>query len=100
MIAQALKSLHPTCEFILNGTLYEGLEWLSADIQKPSKYAVLTEAARLQAEYDAKKYQRDRAEAYPSIQEQLDMQYWDAINGTTVWQETINAIKAKYPKVG
>jgi hypothetical protein len=26
------------------------------------------------------------------------MQYWDNINGTTVWQDTIDAIKAKYPK--
>jgi hypothetical protein len=53
-----------------------------------------------QAEQDAKQYQRDRAFAYPSIPEQLDMQYWDSVNGTTVWQDTINAIKAKYPKVG
>lgn len=57
-----------------------------------------SELVRLQAEYDAKQYQRDRASAYPSIQEQLDMQYWDAVNGTTVWQDTIQAIKAKYPK--
>lgn len=35
---------------------------------------------------------------YPSLEEQADMQYWDAINGTTVWQDTITAIKAKYPK--
>ena len=26
------------------------------------------------------------------------MQYWDAINQTTVWQDTISAIKTKYPK--
>lgn len=45
---------------------------------------------------DTYKYQR-QAE-YPSIQEQLDMQYWDSVNGTTVWKDTIEAIKAKYPK--
>ena len=45
-------------------------------------------------------YKQYRAKEYPSLQEQLDMQYWDAVNGTTVWQDTINAIKAKYPKVG
>lgn len=45
-------------------------------------------------------YKVSRASAYPSLQEQLDMQYWDSVNGTTVWQDTINAIKAKYPKVG
>jgi hypothetical protein len=62
--------------------------------------AIQAELARLQADYEAKQYQRDRANAYPSLQEQLDMQYWDSVNGTTVWQDTINAIKAKYPKVG
>jgi hypothetical protein len=59
---------------------------------------VQSEVSRLQAEYDAKQYQRDRAKEYPSIQEQMDMQYWDAINGTTTWQDAINAVKAKYPK--
>lgn len=39
-----------------------------------------------------------RQQAYPSLQEQQDMQYWDAINGTTVWQDTITAIKEEYPK--
>lgn len=55
--------------------------------------------ALIQSEYDSKQYQRQRKIAYPSIQEQLDMQYWDSINGTTTWQDTINAIKAQYPKV-
>ena len=35
---------------------------------------------------------------YPTIAEQLDMQYWDSVNGTTVWFDTIQAIKDKYPK--
>lgn len=39
-----------------------------------------------------------RQQAYPSLQDQQDMQYWDAINGTTVWQDTITAIKEEYPK--
>lgn len=43
-------------------------------------------------------YAEKRAAEYPPLQEQLDMQYWDAINGTTVWQDTIADIKAKYPK--
>ena len=49
-------------------------------------------------EYESNKYQRDRANDYPSIQEQLDMQYWDKINGTNKWQQAINAVKQKYPK--
>jgi len=43
-------------------------------------------------------YKIDRAEEYPSIQDQLDMQYWDKVNGTNTWQDAINAVKNKYPK--
>ena len=39
-----------------------------------------------------------RQQEYPTIQEQEDMKYWDEINGTTVWRDTITAIKDKYPK--
>lgn len=46
----------------------------------------------------APSYRELRAQEYPSIQDQLDMQYWDKVNGTNVWGETINAIKLKYPK--
>ena len=52
----------------------------------------------LQAEYDAKQYQRERATAYPSIQEQLDMQYWDKVNGTTNWEDAIAKVKSDIPK--
>jgi hypothetical protein len=43
-------------------------------------------------------YKTLRQQAYPSLQEQQDMQYWDQINGTTIWQDTITEIKEKYPK--
>jgi hypothetical protein len=52
----------------------------------------------VQAEYDANQYQRDRATAYPSIQEQLDMQYWDKVNGTTNWEDAIAKVKSDIPK--
>ena len=55
-----------------------------------------TKAEELQADYDAKQYQRDRQ--YPSIGEQLDMQYWDAVNGTTTWKDAIAQVKADNPK--
>ena len=43
-------------------------------------------------------YSTLRSKAYPSAEEQNDMRYWDAVNGTTVWQDTIAAIKEQYPK--
>jgi len=36
---------------------------------------------------------------YKPIGEQLDMQYWDKINGTTTWEDHIAEVKAEYPKV-
>jgi hypothetical protein len=32
------------------------------------------------------------------MQEQLDMQYWDGVNGTTTWQDAIEAVKTGNPK--
>lgn len=53
------------------------------------------ELIRLQAEYDAKQYQRDRASAYPSIQDQLDTLYHEGYDG---WKATIEAVKQEFPK--
>ena len=49
----------------------------------------------LETAYKNNKYQRDRAEAYPSIADQLDDLYHNGIDG---WKTTIKAIKDKYPK--
>ena len=51
--------------------------------------------ATLKSEWENKKYQRNRAEAYPSIEDQLDDLYHNGIDG---WKSTIKAIKDKYPK--
>ena len=50
------------------------------------------------ARYEATKYAKDRAMAYPPIADQLDMLYHDAVNGTTTWQEAVAAVKAAHPK--
>ena len=56
------------------------------------------EVARLQAEYDAQAYARARAEAYAPIAEQLDMQYWDSVNGSRTWLDHVEAVKEAHPK--
>ena len=56
------------------------------------------ELAKLETEYTNNKYQRDRADSYPSIQDQLDMQYWDKVNSTTTWQTAIAKVKSDNPK--
>jgi hypothetical protein len=65
---------------------------------KPTEKECIDGLTKLQSEYNSKQYQRDRAKDYPSLADQLDMQYWDKINGTNKWQQAINAVKQKYPK--
>jgi len=43
-------------------------------------------------------YAQYRRDAYPSIGDQLDMQYKDAANSTTTWADAIAAVKTKYAK--
>ena len=58
--------------------------------------AILAKQAELQTAYDNNKYQRDRV--YPSIGDQLDMQYKDLLNGTTTWKDAIAKVKSDNPK--
>ncbi len=51
--------------------------------------------AEIRVDYDSKQYQRDRAVAYPSWQEQLDNIFH---NGIDAWKVDIQAIKDQYPK--
>ena len=39
-----------------------------------------------------------RQAAYPSTGDQLDIQYWDAVNGTTTWKDAIAQVKSDNPK--
>ena len=43
-------------------------------------------------------YVQARQEAYGSVQDQLDMQYWDGVNGTTTWADHIAQVKSDNPK--
>ena len=43
-------------------------------------------------------YKEARSLAYPPIEDQLDMLYWDKRKGTTTWRDTITEIKDLYPK--
>jgi len=43
-------------------------------------------------------YIQARQEAYGSVQDQLDMQYWDGVNGTTTWADHIAQVKSDNPK--
>jgi hypothetical protein len=59
---------------------------------------VNSEIIRLEKEFSDNEYARNRASAYDSIGNQLDMIYKDNLNGTTTHKDSVEAVKAKYPK--
>ena len=67
---------------------------------KPTEKECTDGLASLQASWDLENnsYKSKRREAYPSQAEQLDMQYWDSINGTTTWKDAITKVKSDFPK--
>jgi hypothetical protein len=58
---------------------------------------ISSEVERLQAEYDAKQYQRLRKPEYPPIGDQLDA-LWKGGDAATEMLAKVQAVKAKYPK--
>ena len=67
----------------------------NGNLVKIDESLVETKIQELQAEYDSKQYQRDRAEQYPSIPDQLDTIYHQ---GLDAWKAEIKAVKDAHPK--
>jgi len=98
-IALAISKINPNAKYDFNGDDINTCEIEWHDGTTPISVAdIEAKMVELQAEYDVNQYQRDRATAYPTIQDQLDMQYWDNINGTTTWEDAIDKVKADNPK--
>jgi len=95
----ALKSIRPNSEWVINGDdLYENIIWKDENTIKPSYDEVIAASVTVQEAKSLTLYKEKRFVEYPTIQQQLDMLYWDKINGTTTWQDTISTVKQKYPK--
>ena len=94
---KALGNLRPAAAWHLIGDSYAGLEWQDTTQTKPTEAEITAEVARLQAEYDAKEYQRKRAPEYPAIGDQLDA-LWKGGEAAAEMLAKVQAVKAKYPK--
>jgi len=69
------------------------------DAYNDEKQRLEAVAAQEQADGEASMtYVEYRISTYPSLEDQADMQYWDSVNGTTTWADSITAVKEKYPK--
>jgi hypothetical protein len=96
-IIKAILKINPNAQCSISGEDINNIEWNDGTTPIPVA-DIEAKMVEVQAEYDANEYQRDRATAYPSIQEQLDMQYWDKVNGTTSWEDAISKVKLDTPK--
>ncbi len=96
-IIKAILKINPNAQVSINADDINQITWHNGTTPI-SKEDIEAKKIELQADYDAKQYQRDRAKEYPSIQEQLDMQYHDNVNGTTTWKDSIAQIKIDNPK--
>jgi len=56
--------------------------------------------AQVNAWVNPNAYKEARASAYAPLSEQLDMQYWDAMNNTETWLDHIRSVKEAHPKEG
>jgi hypothetical protein len=95
MIIEAIKKINPNAEVSVNADDINQITWHNGTTPIPVA-DIEAKMVEVQADYDAKQYQRDRV--YPSIQDQLDMQYWDSVNGTTTWKDAVAKVKSDNPK--
>ena len=89
----AIASLCPTAKYALAG---DEITWLDEDITQPTESEITVDGQTLDPL--TLDYTDKRANAYPSIEEQLDMQYHDSVNGTTTWKDAITNVKSSIPK--
>ena len=73
-----------------DGEVYSNIKILDDTATMPSEEDVDAKIAELEVT-------EDRRLAYGSIQDQLDMQYWDKVNGTTNWEDHIAKVKSDNP---
>lgn len=81
---EAVYALYPNVVRVLDDVAYD-----------VNGVVVKCDADAVAAWVSPEQYKRDRARAYPSIQDQLDQIYHEGIDA---WKATIAAVKQEYPK--
>ena len=96
-IGTTILAINSNAQFRIVDNNLDTIEWLN-ETTPISKTDIEAKIAELQTAYDNNAYQRVRATAYPTWQEQMDMQYKDLLNGTTTWKDAVAKVKADNPK--
>jgi len=88
---KAIRILYPEVVTSVDNKSYDS----SGTLVNVDENAVSEKNNELQADYDSKQYQRDRASAYPSWQEQMDLLYH---GGVDALKAELKKTKDKFPK--
>ena len=81
-----------------NNKIYKNIVVTNPDVKLPTEKELNDALAKQQSDFDAQEYARKRAEAYPSLSDQMDMIMKDNRDGTKTHQTACEAVKKKYPK--
>ena len=98
-ICSAISAINPSAKCSVIGQDLSKITWLDGT-EPISKNDIQAKQVELKKNYDDAKYQRDRVGSggYASIGDQLDMQYKDLLNGTTIWKDHVAKVKSDFPK--
>ena len=104
-ITKAIQAIDPNAWVGVSNDDIKKIHWHEGNPNKITEEQILAKQKELQADSDAKKYQRDRAEAYPDLAEQFDL-LWHAIDGgkfnvkskDTDFYKKLKAVKDANPK--
>jgi hypothetical protein len=112
---EAIKNLRPTSGWGIRGSDIEweldenknlvasNIIWNDSVRSLPNKEEIDAEIARLQTEWSATEYQRQRKPEYPPLADLADALYWQAQGDEskmTAYLAAVDAVKIKYPKGG
>ena len=97
-IVQAIRRIDPTVSATVKNNEYDTIEWLKGG--PIPKDQIDAEIVKLKAEWESKKYQRDRQ--YPDLGEQFDLLFKDIDSGKVSknggFYKAIKSVKDAHPK--
>ena len=91
MICEAILKIKSDAKVSVSGDDIDRIEWHDGNPTNITK-------EQIQAKIDETAYQSKREKEYPSIVDQLDMQYGDKVTDTSNWQDAIAKVKSDNPK--
>jgi len=93
-IFEGIRALIPDAKLYVEDNSWDKIFWQD-ERKQPSRSEIEAKIKELQTESDAKQYQRDRASAYPSWEDQMDQLFHQGYDG---WKAEVQKVKDQFPK--